>query len=107
MRDADKPFVMYRRSRYNFNIVPRGAKGWVQLAIWLALLVPPTVAFEIYAETREGTREFYVALGLYLLMAAIWTLALIRWTMARAEVIDVEKLLREQRKSQAKQGRKN
>ncbi|QDH33030.1 hypothetical protein [Porphyrobacter sp. YT40] len=102
MRDADKPFVMYRRSRWNFNIVPRGTRGWVQLGIWLVLLVPPTIAFEAYADTHEGTREFYVALGLYVLMAVIWSLALIRWTMARAEVIDIEKLLREQRKSEAK-----
>ncbi|WP_143738160.1 hypothetical protein [Erythrobacter donghaensis] len=105
MRDADKPFVMYRRSRYNFNIVPRGAKGWVQLGIWLVLLAPPTIAFETYADALEGTREFYIALGLYLLTVLVWSLALIRWTMARAEVIDIEKLLRDQRKSAGRQRR--
>lgn len=94
MRDADKPFVMYRRSRFNFNIVPRGARGWFQLGLWLALLAAPTIAFAIYAEAHEGTPAFHVALGLYLLAVLIWSFAMIVWMKARAEVVDVSEMLR-------------
>jgi hypothetical protein len=97
MRDADKPFVMYRRSRFNFNIVPRGPRGWFQLGLWLALLAPTTIAFAVYAEAHEGKPAFYVALGVYMVALLIWSVALTFWAKARTEVVDVEEMLRLQR----------
>lgn len=105
MRDSDKPFVMYRRSRFNFTIMPRGAKGWVQFALWLAALVPPTIGFAVYAETHEGVPEFLIALALYLAATLIWSLAMIAWMKARAEIVDVAELLRLKRETDRRQRR--
>ena len=107
MRDEDKPFVLYRRGPMNFNIVPRGAKGWVQFAIWMALLAPPTIAFILYAEAHEGTPRFFVGLGLFLLVTLAWSVGGIWWMKARAEVVDVEELVRLKREAerQSRRGR--
>jgi hypothetical protein len=99
MRDADKPFVMYRRSRFNFSIVPRGVKGWGQFAIWMALLAPIMIIFARYAETLEGTPMFAVAIGLFVAATLVWSIAMIVWMKARAEVIDVTDMLRQKRQN--------
>jgi hypothetical protein len=105
MREQDKPFVMYRRGPWNFTIMPRGKAGWTQFAAWMAVFAVPTVAFAIYGEALEGRPEFWGALALYLATVAIWSLASIRWMMARAEVVDVEKFLREKRESDRRRRR--
>ena len=103
MRDADKPFVMVRRGPWNFTIMPRGKSGWTQFAVWMAIFAVPTVVFAIFAERLEGRPEFWAALGLYLVSVLVWSIASMRWMKARAEVIDVEKLLRQQRGAERKQ----
>lgn len=100
MRDDDKPFVMYRRGPWNFTIAPRGAKGWMQFGLWMALLAPPTIGFVLYAEAREGRSAFYVAFALYMLFTLVWTLAGIWWMKACAEVVDVEAMLRQKREAE-------
>jgi len=105
MRDSDKPFVMYRRGPWNFTIVPRGTSGWVQFGIWMAMLVPLTIGFAIYAEAHEGQPVFYAALALYLVATLVWSIAMIRWMRARSEVVDVEKLLRLKREAERKKRR--
>ena len=100
MREQDKPFVMYRRGPWNFTIMPRGKVGWTQFGAWMAVFAVPTIAFAIYAERVEGRPEFWAALALYLAATLVWSLVSIRWMMARAEVIDVEKLLRQQRETE-------
>jgi hypothetical protein len=105
MREQDKPFVMYRRGPWNFTIVPRGKAGWTQFGAWMAVFAVPTIAFALYAESVEGRPEFWVALALYLAATLVWSIASIRWMMARAEVIDIEKLLRQQREAERKQRR--
>lgn len=100
MREQDKPFVMYRRGPWNFTIMPRGKAGWTQFGAWMAVFAVPTIAFAIYAERVEGRPEFWAALALYLAATLVWSLVSIRCMMARAEVIDVEKLLRQQREAE-------
>jgi hypothetical protein len=102
MRDQDKPFVLYRRGPWNFNIVPRGRKGWMLMGLWIALLAPLIAAFEIYADAHEGEPEFFVALGLFLAAMLVWTIAMIRWMKARAEIIDVEQMLKFKREQERK-----
>ncbi|MFN4020153.1 MAG: hypothetical protein ACK4IC_06515 [Erythrobacter sp.] len=106
MRDQDKPFVMYRRSRFNFNIVPRGLKGWLWLGLWLGLLAPPTIAFISYAEAHEGTPQFIIALVLFLLVTVAWSIAMIWWMKARAEIIDVNALIALKRETGRKEQRR-
>lgn len=105
MREEDKPFVLYRKGPYNFTIVPRGVKGWAQFGVWIALLVPPSIAFAVYAEANEGRPEFWVALAVYLVATLIWSLAAISWMRARAEVVDVAVMLKLKREQERKQSR--
>jgi hypothetical protein len=102
MREQDKPFVLYRRGPMNFHIVPRGAAGWMQFAIWTALFLGLSLAFSLYAERLKGRPQFWIALGAYLAATLVWTLAGIAWMKARAEVIDVDKILRQHREAERK-----
>jgi hypothetical protein len=99
MRDSDKPFVMYRRSAWNFNIVPRGRSGWTQFAAWMVVFALPTIAFAVYAERFEGTPHVWAALAAYLAVVMVWSIAMIVWMKARAEVIDVTDMLRQKRQN--------
>lgn len=100
MHEQDKPFVMYRRGSWNFTIAPRGKAGWTQFGAWMVVFLVPTMVFAIYAESLNGRPEFWVAVALYLVWTLVWSRASIRWMKARAEVVDVEELLkREQERS--------
>jgi hypothetical protein len=94
MRDEDKPFVMYRRGTLNFTIVPRGVKGWTQSAVWMALLVPLLLWFTDYAAKHSEGADFYIGLALYLGGMLAWTVGGIWWMKARAEVVDLQELLK-------------
>jgi hypothetical protein len=102
MREQDKPFVMYRRGPWNFTIMPRGKAGWTQFAAWMAVYLVPTIAFAIYAERFDGTPKIWIALALFLAGTLVWSLASIRWMKARAEVVDVEALLKLKREDDRK-----
>ena len=106
MRDADKPFVLYRKGPMNFTIVPRGVKGWVQFAIWMALLVPPVVWFTDYAATHGEGQALYIGLAAFMGMMLVWTVGGTWWMRARAEIVDVNELLKLKREADRKRGRR-
>jgi hypothetical protein len=107
MRDEDKLFVLYRKSPMNFNVSPRGLKGWIQLGIWIALLVPPTFALARYAHLHEGRPELTVAITLYALYILVWTLGGIAWIRARAEIVDLHTLrMRKKEEERAQKDRR-
>lgn len=106
MRDEDKPFVLYRRGPGNFTIMPRGRKGWMLTVLWVALLMPVVAAFGAYAEGHEGEPAFFIALGLFLAAMLVWTLAMVRWMKARAEVVDVGQMLALKREAERKTKRR-
>lgn len=94
MRDEDKPFVMVRRGRFSFSITPRGSTGWAQFALWMAPLPAIILAFVHFAKANEGTPAFFAGLAVFIAAMIGWNLAMIRWMKARAEIIDVEELLK-------------
>jgi hypothetical protein len=102
MREQDKLIVMYRRGPWNFTIAPRGKAGWTQFGAWTVVFLVPTVVFAIYAESLKGRPEFWVAVALYLVWTLVWSRASIRWMKARAEVVDVEELLKLKREQERK-----
>lgn len=102
MRDKDKPFVMVRRGPWNFTIMPRGRGGWTQFAAWLAVYLVPTIAFAIYAERFDGTPQIWIALALFLAGTMVWSIASLRWMKARAEVVDLNELLKLKREAERK-----
>lgn len=102
MREEDKPFVLYRKSAFNFAITPRGVKGWTQFAVWMALLVPLVVWFTGHAEAHEGDPQFAIGLALFFVGMLVWTLGGIWWMRARAEVVDLDAMLKLKREQDRK-----
>jgi len=105
MRDQDKPFVLYRKGPMNFTIVPRGARGWAQFGVWMALLVPPCLWFTDYAASHGEGPALYAGLAGFLGMTLVWTVGGIAWMKARAEVVDVNELLKLKREQERKHRR--
>jgi len=102
MRDEDKPFILYRSGRWNFKIMPRGRDGWRQTLIWMALLAPITGGFFWFASNTPEGPAFKLGLVVYLVAMAAWGTGGTMWMKARAEVVDIEELLKLKREVDAK-----
>jgi uncharacterized protein (DUF983 family) len=66
----------------------------------MAVYLVPTIAFAFYAERFDGTPKIWIALALFVVGTIVWSLASMRWMKARAEVIDVEALLKQKREQE-------
>lgn len=106
MRAKGMPFVVYRRGDF-FTFVPRGPKGWVQLAIWIALIVPSAVWFADHLESAPAGADFHFGLLLFLASAAAWLIGGLWWLFAHAEVIDMTVLLRDRQRAERKKQRRD
>lgn len=98
MREPEKPFILIRRNRFIFNITPRNASGWMQMGVWMALLAPAVYVFYRYTEGLPQGSQVTAATALFLGATGLWAVGGIVWMKARAEVIDVEQLLRDQKR---------
>lgn len=105
MRDKVKPFVMYRRGPANFTIVPRGALGWFQFAVWMALLGALVVWFADLVELNGKGADFYHGLALFGIAVFVWVVAGLWWMMARAEIVEVAELMRDRQRERRKRRR--
>jgi hypothetical protein len=94
MPDSAKPFVVYRRPTGLFTIVPRGLKGWAQLAVWIALLMPLVMWFMNHTQVHSTGRAFFDGLGLFCLGIVAWLIGGVWWMLARSEVVDMAELAR-------------
>jgi hypothetical protein len=102
MRDQEKPFILFRRNRFIFNIAPRNASGWMQFSVWMALFVPMVVGFAAYDEARPADSSFGPADAVFLLAVLAWAAGGIIWMRARAEVIDVDQVIKQKRGAERK-----
>lgn len=102
MRDEDKPFILTRYGRWSFKIAPRNAMGWRQTLIWMALLAPTTGGFFWFASNTPEGPAFKFGLVVYLVAMAAWGTGGTMWMKARAEVVDIEELLKLKREVDAK-----
>lgn len=100
MRDEDKPFVLYRYGRGGFRIAPRNARGWRITILWALLLVPIMGLFAWFTSGNSPSPvNVMVGTGAFLAAMLVWTIAGIRWMKARAEVVDLEELLKLKREA--------
>lgn len=106
MRDRRKPFVFYRRGAGSFSIVPRGAAGWGQFAVWIALLAALVTWFVDHARANARGPAFFEGLGLFGAGLLAWFVGGIWWMLARAEVVDMAELTRDRQRRARKQRRK-
>jgi hypothetical protein len=105
MRGKGKPFVMYRRGPGNFTIVPRGALGWFQFAVWMALLAALTMWFIDHVEANGKGAAFYDALALLVVGMIAWFIGGLWWMVARADIVEVAELKRDRQLAKRKQRR--
>ena len=97
MRDEDKPFICYKQG-WNMKIIPRNREGWRLFALLMLPFFAMTglfVWFSFQAERygwSDNSIALFAVLG-FLPMTLLWTVALIRWMLARSEIIDVNGLL--------------
>jgi hypothetical protein len=93
MGKAQKPFIAYWSGRWNLKIVPRNAAGWRALIIWTVMVLPPTVLLGTYLTTKPAMPETIAAHIAYILFLGGWSVAMIRWMLARSERVDLDELL--------------
>jgi hypothetical protein len=98
----EKPFILVRRNRFIFNITPRNASGWIQMGVWMALLVAMIVGFSRFDEARPTDSSFGGADAAFLVGMLVWTIGGIWWMRARSEVIDVGELIKLKREAERK-----
>lgn len=90
-----RPFIVYEGGVLPYMIVPRGWKGWGQLAAWLALLTPLLVWLVNLFQTQRSGTDFGTGLFLFLMGVIVWLVAGLWWMLARAEVIRVVEIKRQ------------
>lgn len=103
MRDDDKPFVLTKYRWGGFNIEPHNARGWRLMLTWLALPLPLIGGFALFTEKQPDSPAFAAVLAVFILGMALWAIGGIIWMRARAEVVDVEQLIRLKREQERKQ----
>lgn len=102
MRDNDKPFILTRYGRWTFKIAPRDTRGWRQTLVWMALLAPITGGFFWFISREPEGATFHIGLALYVLAMVAWGAGGTMWMKARAEVVDIDELLKLRREIDAK-----
>lgn len=94
MAESDKPFVCYRQGRWAMKIMPRGGEGWRLTAMWLAFYALLSGLY-VWVVARNPDDETFVGqmTAGFIVVTAIWAIAMIRWMLARSEVINLDELL--------------
>jgi hypothetical protein len=105
MREPEKPLILFRRNRFIFNITPRNASGWVQMGVWMALFAAITAGFVAFVSARPADSTFGAPDAAFLVGVLVWTVGGIWWTKTRAEVIDVNAMIRQKREAERKRQR--
>jgi hypothetical protein len=98
MREQEKPFILFRRNRFIYNITPRNASGWMQMGVWMALFAAMVAGFTAFDGTRPADSAFGADDAIFLIGVLIWAVGGIWWMRARSEVIDVNALIDQRRK---------
>ncbi len=97
MSDQDKPFVCYRNG-LNMKIVPRGRQGWRLFGLWMAFLMLLVGLFIATLALELGDAMEIAAEVVFLVLTGVWIVAMIRWMLARSEVIDLARPAKEPRR---------
>ncbi|MFM5916267.1 MAG: hypothetical protein ACKOOL_01910 [Novosphingobium sp.] len=92
MSEKEKPFLCYRGGG-GIKIVPRGAAGWRAFGLWmLALLVFSALWVMTIIQPMSGATFAWLTGG-YVALTLVWAVIMIRWMMARSEMVDMNELL--------------
>lgn len=92
MSRTEKPFVAYRSGRWGLTIVPRTAAGWRAFLVWMATLAPLTGAFAWFASAEQKGPVLWFGVAAYLIALTGWSVCMVRWMLARSEIVTLEDL---------------
>lgn len=104
MREV-KPFIIYEGGALPFMIVPRGWKGWMQFAIWLALLAPLVLWLSNHIQTPQSGTDLGTGVFLFVMGLTVWLVAGLWWAIVRAEVIRMVEIRRQKQYARRKLAR--
>lgn len=90
MRDEDMPFICVKRG-WQMNIKPRNAEGWRQFALWMAALVPIVLLFVWVMSLHSSPALIAVYVISYVAAMLAWAFNMIRWMLARSQIVDLSK----------------
>lgn len=106
MTDAKKPFVCYK-SGWSMNIRPRNAAGWGYFAGWMAVFGVLTGGLVLLDPESQSSARYAATVVGYVLLTALWAIAMTFWMKARSEVIDMDEFRRTQRANGRSQRRRS
>ena len=107
MRESVKPFVVCKRGPGSFTFRPRGAKGWLQTGVWVALLLPLGLWLANHTGPNARAGDFIPALLLFGIGVLTWLAAGVWWLFAHAEVNDLSVVLRDKQRSRRRHDRQD
>lgn len=100
MHEDEKPYVAVR-SGWMVQITPRNAAGWRGLGVWMLVLALLTLGLVAVVSTEPGDAVVLAVTGLFLLVTVGWCTLMIRWMLARSEIVDLKDI------EAARRGRKD
>ncbi len=88
------------RAPYSLQITPATPRGWRATLLWVLALLVPHIFLTVWAIAVDETpQEKWVLIALLPILAVngltVW--AMIRWMLARAEVVTPDEILRKKR----------
>jgi len=89
MCDEDKPYVALRNG-WMVQITPRNAAGWRGLGAWLLPFLVLAGVFTAVVSRELGDTVLFALTGLFLLVTVGLCIQMIRWMLARAEIVDLK-----------------
>lgn len=89
MRDDDKPYICVRNG-WMVQITPRNRQGWLGLGAWMLPFLLLTFGFTPLLSGETGEEVIVALAGLFLLVTVGWLVLMIRWMMARSEIVDLK-----------------
>lgn len=94
MPENENPFVCYRKGRWGLHITPRNRQGWTALTVWVVALlaVIHVLIWFLVSQLGEEWPAGLLIAGSVIGLASLWSIALLRWTLKRSEIIDVDAL---------------
>ena len=107
MAEEDKPFICVK-SGWSMQIKPRNGQGWRLFGLWMSALLPLCGFYMWSLSGKPSASRIAIATLLYVLAMTGWAFAMIRWMMARSEMVDMKELLKLKREldEQKQRGRR-
>ena len=89
MTEPTKPFIAFRNG-WALQITPQTPAGWRAFGTWMAGLLIGTALFIAIVAALDTSRAVLIATGVFTIATLAWAWAMIRWMLARSDVVDAK-----------------